>query len=331
MNTWMLKTDNDPLARTRGFLKAIWDYANLDGMVIPRYQTGHKSVKQTVIYHPDSLPETDPFVPLMQVNASRLVIQWALKRPYDRMAAILRPCEIRALYEQMKITGANLENWLMIGVDCPACFPAQDFEWRVEGAGSVEALTKDVLRNMRQGGIALDRFRSACGMCTRPGSPHEDICIELLGLPVRETMLVRVNNEVILEKLDLGKVCDGPAPRELVEQRDHMLKNIEERRERIRERQLHDLAPRLPANLDQLMTFLVNCQPCVSCMEACPVHADVLIPAVRNRALTQDMVRDWLVSCAECGMCEQACPREMPLSAIITRVRREMHVEPLAV
>jgi hypothetical protein len=51
MNTWMLKTNNDPLGRVRDFLKAIWDYADLDGMVIPVYR-GSKSVEQTVIGQP---------------------------------------------------------------------------------------------------------------------------------------------------------------------------------------------------------------------------------------------------------------------------------------
>jgi formate dehydrogenase subunit beta len=331
MKTWMLETNNEPLARSRSFLKAIWDYADLDGMLIPVYQPGHKSVKQTVIHHPEILQEADPFVPLMQVNASRMVIQWARKHPHDHMAAVLRACEIRALYEQIKNTGIDLENWLMIAVDCPACFPLQDFEWRVEKAGSVEALTKDVLRNARQGGIALDRFRSACGMCTRPGSPHEDICIGLLGLPVKDIILVNVHNEVILEKLDLGKVCDGLAPQALVAQREEMLKAIEQRRERIRERQVKNLAPDLPADLDQLTAFLMNCQPCLSCMEVCPVHAEALIPAVLNRRLTRELLRDWLVACAECGMCEQACPKEMPLVAIMDRIRHGPKVESLAI
>ena len=331
MKTWMLNTDNDPLARTRSFLKAIWEYAGLDGMLVPMYQTGHKSVKQMVIHHPDSLKEADPFVPLMQVNASRMVIQWARKHPNDHIAAVLRACEIRALSEQIKNTGVELENWLMIAVDCPSCFPLKDFEWRIEKVGSVEALTKDVLRNARQGGIALDRFRSACGMCTRPGSPHEDICIELLGLPARDTILVNIYNDVILEKLNLGEVCDGLATQELVDQREDMLRNIEQRRERIRERQMRDLRPGLPTNLEQLAAFLMDCQPCVNCLEVCPVHAEILVPAVLNRRLTPDLLRDWLIACAECGMCEQACPKEMPLVAIMDRIRRSPRVDSLAV
>jgi len=331
MNTWMLKTYNDPLARVRRFLKAIWEYADLDGMVIPMYQPGYKSVKQTAVYTPARLQDADPFVPVMQVNSSRIVSQLADQHPHAHMAAVLRACEARAFYGQIKHNGFNLDNWLMIGVDCPACVPVQDFEWRVERAGSVEALTKDVLRNVRQGGIALDRFRSACGMCTNPESPHEDICIGLLGLPVKETILVRINNDVIVSKLDVGEVCDGLAPQELISQRKKMLKTIEERREHIRELQLNSLTPDMPTNINQLVTFLEDCQPCVKCMEACPVHADDLIPAVQKRTLTHSMVTEWLDTCAECGMCEQACPKEIPLAAIMRRVRNEAEVASLAV
>jgi len=327
MTTWMLKTNDDPLARARSFLKAIWAFADLDGMLIPVYQTGHKSVNQTMIHHPENLMEADPFVPLMQVNASIIVRQLAHERPHQHMAAVLRACEIRALDEHVKRAGLNIENWLIIGVDCPACFPVKDFDWRVEKAGSVEGLTREVLRNARQGGIALDRFRSACQMCTKPESPDADICLDLLGLPVKEAILVDTKNDVIAEELKIGKITDGLAPKELIAQRDHMLKNIEERRKRARERQLRELTPDLPADLDQLIAFFLDCQPCVKCMEACPVHAEELVPAVKSRTLTHDMTKSWLVSCAECGMCEQACPKEIPLVAITNRIGRELKSE----
>ncbi|MBI5943281.1 MAG: 4Fe-4S dicluster domain-containing protein [Chloroflexi bacterium] len=326
----MLKTNNDPLTRTRNFLKDIWDYADLDGMLIPMYQADHKSVKQAVIHHPGSLRDADPFVPLMQANAGRMVADLARKHPNDNMAAILRPCEIRALYEQVKHTGVDLENWLLIGVDCAACFPLQDFNWRVEIAGNVEALTNEVLRNVRQGSIALDRFRPACGMCARPGTPQEEICIQLLGLPAKDTILIGINNDVIIEKLNLENVCDGLAPHELIQQREKMLKTIEERREHIRERQMNELTPDLPANIEQFITFLENCQPCTSCMEACP-DGENIFSAIQNNTMNHEVVMDWISSCAECGMCEQACPKEMPLVAIADRIRRDLHVESLPI
>ncbi len=324
MKTFMLKTDNDPLARIRRFLKDIWEYADLDGMVIPVYQ-GQKSVEQAVIHHPDELQNSDPFVPLMHVNAGKLVSQLAHKHPNDRMAAILRPCEIRALYEQVKHTGVDLENWLLIGVDCPACFPQQDFDWRVDKAGSVDALTNEVLRTVRQGSIALDRFRPACGMCSNPGTPREEICVGLLGLPVKEAILVGINNDLVLEKLDVNQVCDGAAPRELINQREHMLKMIEERRRHLRERQMNELAHELPRNIEDFITFLENCQPCTNCMQVCPDGENIL-SAIQNKTADEEIVLDWLSSCAECGICEQACPKDVPLVAIADRIRRDMHI-----
>jgi formate dehydrogenase subunit beta len=330
MKTWMLQTNNDPLARVRTFLKSIWDYTDLDGMLIPMYQDGNQSVKQVVIHHPESLRDADPFVPLMQMNAGKLVSDLARNHPLSHMAAILRPCEARALYQQVKHTGVDLENWLLIGVDCPACFPAQDFEWRVQKAGSVEALTNEVLRNVRQGSIALDRFRPACSMCTKPGSPREEICIELLGLPVKESILIGINNEQGIEKFNLDKACDGLAPRELIQQREHMLKAIEERREHIRERQMHELTPDLPANIEQFITFLENCKPCANCMEVCP-DGEHILSAMHNGTMTNTIAMNWLSSCAECGICEQACPKEVPLVAIADRIRRDLQVETIAV
>ncbi|MBM3124349.1 MAG: hypothetical protein FJZ87_04650 [Chloroflexi bacterium] len=331
MTSWMLKTDGDPLSRVREFLKAIWLHADLDGLLIPVYQTGRMSIRQAVVEKPEALADADPFVPLMQVNAGGLVRQLAGENPQRRMGVVLRACEIRALNEKVREGGLNLENWLIIGVDCLACFPEQDFNWRVEKAGSVEALTREVLRNARQGGIAPNRFRTACQMCSKPESPHVDICIDLLGLPVKQSILIDIRNDVIAEELHLERISDGRAPSELVAQRDRMLKLIEARRTRARERQLRQLGPNLPATVDQLLAFLQDCQPCIKCMEACPVHAEEMVPAVQNCTVTVEMARRWLVSCAECGMCEQACPRDVPLAAIMNRIGRELKGEALAV
>jgi CO dehydrogenase/acetyl-CoA synthase alpha subunit len=119
------------------------------------------------------------------------------------------------------------------------------------------------------------------------------------------------------------------APQELIAQHEDMLKKIEERREHIRARQMSDIAPDLPASLDEFITFLENCQPCTSCMQACP-DGENLISAIQSRTTNRDMVIDWLSSCAECGMCEQACPKEVPLVAIADRIRRDLHVETIA-
>ena len=327
MTTWALKTNNDPLKSTRRLLQHIWEAAGLESMVIPVYQGGGETARAILINDPRRLVYADPFVPLMQVNAGKLVAQLAAQHTDAHRAAVLRACEIRALDEQVRREGLNLENWLIIGVDCIACFPAQDFDWRVEKAGNVEAVTRTVLRNARQGGIAPYRFRSACQMCSHPEPSHVDMCIQVLGLPVRDTILLAVKNQVIAEELDLKNITDGPAPAALINQRERILKRMEERRQHVREWKIDELPSDVPNSIEQLTNFLMSCQPCAKCMEACPVHADELVPAVKNGSLSHDMVVRWLQSCAECGMCEQACPKEIPLAAIVDRISQNLKLE----
>jgi len=331
MTHWMLKTNNSPLATGRQFLQTVWSYANLEGMVVPVHQPGYMTAKMTLINDPAQLQEANPFVPLMLFNAGKLVAQLAYEMPDVRLAIVMRACELRAFDERVKIDKLKLENWLIIGVECLACFPAKDFEWRVQNAGGMEQLTHLVLRNARQGGIALDRFRSACQICSRPEPSHFDICLELLGLPVKETMLVSAKDDAVARKYRLYEITDGLASPELVTQHDRMLKTIEEHRQRARERKLRELFPNLPSTLDELTNFLMECQPCRSCIEACPVHPEEMIPSIDHGYISQNLARRWLMSCAECGMCEQACPRDIPLATIMSRINHELKSEPAAI
>jgi len=330
MTTWMLNTNNDPLNSTRRLLQQIWNAAGLESMVIPVYQGGGKTARVMLINDPRRLVYADPFVPLMYENAGKLVIDLVVQPSDAHRAAVLRACEIRALEELNKREHLELENWLIIGVECISCFPVHDFDWRVEKAGSVEKVTREVLRNARQGGIAPYRFRSACQMCSRPEPVIFDLCIELLGLQVKETMLVFTKDDSVAQKLELNKITNGPATEELLTQHERMVKNIEERRRHIREHNFLELFPHIPTNLDELTSLLLQCQPCKKCIEACPVHPEEIISAIDHGVISRETARNWLMSCAECGMCEQVCPKELPLSAIMSRISRTLNHEMVA-
>jgi formate dehydrogenase subunit beta len=331
MTSCMLKTNGDPLAAARQFLKSVWSQANLQGMLVPLYQPDQLSVKSVLIEDPASLKDADPFVPLMLTNAGKLVVQIAREHPGERLAAVLRACEIRALAERIKSESLNIDNWLIIGVDCLACFPANDFEWRVQKAGRVEELTHLVMRNARQGGISLSRFRLACQMCSKPEPIKVDLCLGLLGLPVKETMLILPKDDSVTGQLHLHEITEGPAPVALVAQHDRIMTALNERRQHFRDRAIRDLPSNLPANLEELVKFLSNCAPCQVCLASCPLYEDELAPVMTNGSVSLEAVRRWLVMCAECGMCEQACPKDVPLAAIMNRISRKLQTEVVAV
>ena len=328
---WRLQTEADPLATARRFLGAVWQQANLDGMLVLLYQPGKMAVEPMLIDDPQRLADADPFVPLVQVNAARLVAQAARQYPEKRLAVVLRACEIRALAEIVKNEALNLDNWLVIGADCLACFPAQDFDWRVQRAGDVEQLTRQALRNARQGGIALSRFRLACQMCSKPEPMPVDLCLGLLGLPVKETMLVIPKDKAVSERLKLHQLTDGPADVQHIEQRRRVLAALNERRRHFRDQLMQVLPHDLPEDIDQLVVFLTHCQPCQVCYTSCPLYSDELAPLLENGSVTQEMVKRWLAVCADCGMCEQACPKDVPLAAIMDHINRKMKPEMVAV
>ncbi|NOH03438.1 MAG: FAD-dependent oxidoreductase [Chloroflexi bacterium] len=325
---WALNTDGDPIAAVRNFLSKVWDRAGLQGMLAPVHRSEHEAGLE-LITEPARLSRIDPFVPLTAQNAAQMALQLDSAHPYSNYGLALRPCEARALDEVKQRGGFNADFRLTIGVDCMGSFSAEDFEWRVEKAGTVQDLTDQELLHARQGGIAPDRLRLACQMCTSSSAKDTDLQISLIGLPVKETILVSTTDPEIAGRLHLSEITDGLAEPSLVEQHEQMLVTMHERRERALERILHDLAVDLPAEAGAWMSHLANCAPCRKCLEACPIYQADWLPASGYGATAEETMKRWLADCVGCGMCDQACPKHLPLSAIIHRISREVKKSPL--
>jgi formate dehydrogenase subunit beta len=325
--SWMLKTKGDPLVAVRTFLQALWSQADLDGILIQLEPTGGKRTGPQLVDDPALLETADPFLPLVTVNSAKLVIQLSRQHPEAYLAAILRPCEVRALSNVIGHIPVDLKHWFIIGVDCLASFPAEDFEWRLQKAGTAEELTRQILRNARQGGISPDRFRSACQMCASPASQEVDLCMGLLGLPVKEYILVTAKDEDTARRLHLHEITSGLALSSQVTQREEMLDTLFGRRTHLHERMVLELPSDLPSSVSELAAFIEACAPCQICLEVCPIYSSLVAAGAAGGELSMDDVTHWLTSCVACGMCEQACPKHTPLPAIISRIDQELREE----
>jgi formate dehydrogenase subunit beta len=323
-NAWMIYTHGDPLNTLRRFLQDLWEQAELQGMLLPVYHDGETETTPRIVDSKEQIQEADPCVPFMPVNASKLVVEYARQFPQGRFGAILRSCEGRALIEITQREEVDLRNWLIIGVDCLASYPEDDFDWRVQKAGSVERLTKENLEHARQGGIALHRFRNACQMCTSPQASLGDVVICLLGLPVKHVLLVQAKDKDTARKLHLDQITDGEAPHALVVQRQTTVNTLAERRARTLDHMIQDLNENLPQDVDELIEHLQNCAPCRQCLDACPIYSYEAAQAGSEPAFSREAAVRWLVSCVSCGMCEQACPNHLPLVALLKRISQEL-------
>lgn len=318
--SWILETDGNPLAAVRQFLLELWPYAGLSGMLLPAYQANGTQVTPTFINDPGQLGQCDPFAPMVATNSAKLMPSAAHAHPTGMLGAVLRSCEARAfdrMAEQKKLVP---NRWLVIGVDCLSSFPTADFEWRVNKAGSVERLTREALRYARLGGIAPYRYRHACQMCAEPAVQEADLMVELLGLPVKQMVLITAKNREIAKKLRLHELTDGIAPGSLVARREATLSVVAGRRRRVLDRMVQALAADAPTEVNAFLEHIANCAPCRECLQACPVYTGEFSPAGDGGAELNKAARQWLAACVACGMCEDACPKHLPLMAIIKRI-----------
>jgi formate dehydrogenase subunit beta len=312
---WVILTHGDPLGALQKFIKMLWEQTDLHDLVVaPRNG-------KYLLESPQDLEELNPFRPLMKLNTARLVVQADQENPGQRLGAVLRPCEMRALNEMAARGAVKREDVLAICVDCLGTFPAEEFEWRTER--SDKGLTREALRFAPQGGISAYRYRPACQMCAEPGATDGDVNIGVFGLPVRQSILVNAHNGSVV----LQSITDGLASDVLVGKRVQMLAKISERHVRTRERVLKALEDDLPTDLGKLLEQFETCGDCQACMNVCPICVvDQPRKSPDGRLVREDLV-NWLLSCAGCGMCEQSCPQHQPLSAVFSHIRTQIEAE----
>lgn len=324
--SWMLKTNGDPLMAVRGFLISLWEHAeqfptaDLAGMLVPYFQPRVDGLLPLLAEDPVELAEVNPFAPLVIMNVAKRVAQISRGRPFDRFAVIVRPCEGRALAAIEKRQPFGLSRWLIIGVDCFASFPYEDFSWRLEKAGSIDSLTQETIRFARQGEIAPYRFRQACQMCHSAGWQGADLTIGLLGLPINEYILITAKDAETARKYHLNQVTDGLAPPGSLALREQVLTAKDQRHLFIQPRMHGDLSDQYPDQAEDLVAMLQRCAPCRSCLHACPLYNGEFENLQVGSQAQIDAINCWLSFCVACGICEEACLQKLPLTAILSRI-----------
>lgn len=324
---WKINTYGDPLKTVRLFLQTIWAQAGLQGMLIPTNGSHKTTTRPQLIDDPERLDHINPFRPVMTVNASRLIPALIHEHPQSHLSAVLRPCEMRALAEMVKHNSFKLDDFMTICIDCLGTYPADEYQWRASRKESDSEITHEALQFARQGGMLSYRYRAACQTCVSPQAHLADINIHVMGLPVRQLVLVEARDEETAERLGLTRITDGEANSEIVEQHDRITSKILERHQHTMQRITQGLGDLLPQNIHDIISQLESCGKCQHCMTACPI-CSVHFP-VRDQAghYQEDQITRWLISCSGCGMCEQACINHLPLSIIFGHVHKKLAEE----
>jgi formate dehydrogenase (coenzyme F420) beta subunit len=119
--------DNDIVDSLQIFLKSLLRQPQIDAMLVSQHLPMKNMVMPTLVTDPEALEGADPLAPSFPLNAAKLVSRLTRKSSGAKIAAVLRPCEIRAFVELVKLNQAGRENLILIGFDCLGAYKNSDY------------------------------------------------------------------------------------------------------------------------------------------------------------------------------------------------------------
>ena len=344
--------DASPQAAIQALLRAMLEQGIAQGVFAPRHiGTGNGTgpsgqIMPALITDPDQLDQVDPLAPTFPLNSARILTRLTHGAPGGVIAALLRPCEIRAFVELVKLNQGSTENLLLMSLDCFGAYTNND--WRaILAKGSGNDVTQAFLaKNGLAGGDhgILDGFdiAPACAVCEMPEAPVADLHLGLAGQDLAKELLLVSNSargEGVMRKLELSDAADN-----LVSAREAALKELVTTRTASRDEMFANTAEKV-STPSKLAEYLSACVNCYNCRVACPVcycRECVFVTDVfdhepwrylawakkdGNIKLPTDTVffhmtrlAHMSTSCVGCGQCSNACPNDVAVMELFRMV-----------
>jgi formate dehydrogenase subunit beta len=290
----------------------------VQGLLVPLQAHPNEAPAPTLIKSRERLEKANPLAPVMTLNSAKIVGLLLAQESGKRLAAVMRPCEVRALVELAGQGRVSLDDLVTIGIDCLGSHDEDDYGQRAVLWGD-DAPTRESLRWSRRGQIASYRFRQACQICEQPYFDQAAITIGLFGQNVNKSILIFADASLGGQ---IGLTDSGwsrPATEAELDSRQKTIGNLVAQRHKTRQRLLTEVHQKT-AELTDLLAMLSSCTLCGECQEACPLfefdmnaYADNTPEYVAARILNLTQRAE---SCVGCGMCEAACQLGVPLMLV---------------
>ena len=338
----MIKIENgDVLGGLRSFLKALLETDGVDALYVPM-EGGKGAILPALVTDSAQLDQANPLAPVMPINSARALSAITGKKPPARIAAVLRPCEIRALIELVKLQQASLEGVTLIGLDCAGTYEVAGYTTRKRNGNFnltdyLEAAHKGEEPVME--GLSI---RNACQMCVQPVPSNVAVHLQLFGIDAGSGIPVELDDE-LASKLNLP--ANGG---EKNEQHRGAIDGIIARRKQVRDKELTSIRAQMTSD-GGIAGLFETCIRCHNCMNVCPIcycktclfrtaafdhQPEHYITAARRKGAVR-MLGDTLLfhitrmnhmsaSCISCGMCTSACPSEIQVGAIFSAVGEQV-------
>ena len=316
-------------------LEKAFDKSIFNAAIVPMKVPAGDSFVYVLVKEKSLLKDCFPLPPTMFVQGAKALSSVTrLGIGNMKIAAIMRPCEIRAAIELTKLGQINLENITLISIDCPGVLPTSVF---LNNPEKNMKLFDDYVKNWD-----YKEMRPVCQICDKSSMVSGDIHIGTLGAK-KDTFFIISNSKKgddVADKL-------GISLNDNINSWQVKVKNISEEKQKNRKNAHKDLKNKT-GGLDNLIDTFSQCINCHNCMRVCPVcicrlcyfdSDNVKLPAddYLSRAEKKGSMRflpdtiffqmgrmmHMSISCVSCGACEDACSMSIPVSQIFSMIADE--------
>ncbi len=327
-------TDHNIADALRQMLGALFESGQIQALLAPVLDHDQSTIMPALIHDPEQLHRVMAISPAFAVNAARLAARLTRKSPGIRLAAVLRPCELRAFIELAKLKQACREDIILISIDCPGAYSNRTWMKKTAQADAT-SLTAHFIGQALAGRDDPD-LSTACRICIEPVAGQADIRINLFAENAADQLPA-------ISQTPLGKqTLDAIAPADAADCRGP--ENFETERIARQQAERDRILQATGEAVDhphKLAAYLSRCVNCYNCRVACPVcycrecvfvtdvfdyePAQYIDQATRRGAVR--MPTDTLfyhltrlthigLSCVGCGQCANACPNDIPLAEL---------------
>ena len=323
--------DNSPAKGMQQFFKRLLELKEIDAVFLPVKLKDSSSIMPSLVTDPARIKDAVLFSPAFPINSARMVSRLSYKVSGRKTAVVLRPCEMRAFIELVKLKQGTREELILIGIDCPKALTSSDYtaymkKSPLDDDAYIQKVFSDNSETLNE-----FSFSSACNTCENPFPVNTDISILLHGVDLSDGLMAESYSDAGSRILEILEMPETSIP----EKRDEVMVQIKETHSKANEAMMADIGEKTDS-ITKLTVFLDRCINCYNCRNMCPVcyckecvfNTDVFFhqPVQYHQwsekkgliKMPTDTVFYHLTrmahmshACVGCGQCSNACPSDI--------------------
>lgn len=325
-----------PVPALQAFLRGLLEDETLGGIMVPVHLFGKGLPMPTLVTDPEQFSGADPLAPAFPMNSAKLLSRLTRGQSGERIAAVMRPCEIRAFVELVKLNQGSLDDLILVGMDCMGALDNVAYQ-RFIGQDDPFEKTVEFHKMSANGGADIS---PACKACEYPAPENADIVIGVAGADLSDhipVMATSPRGESLLNGLGLPEIGGTNG-------RDEALEAMVAKRTANRDEMI-ERTKAATGTLTDLSEYLSACVNCYNCRVACPVcyckecvfntdvfeHKPWQYMGWAKRKGSLKMPTDTIfyhltrmahmsMACVGCGQCSNACPNGIPVMELFRTV-----------